>query len=136
MNKSLTNEEEQELIDFLCWKYSSFPLLELARFLGNKEFLRFIDKFSGCYLRIPRSKNMSDHIERHKVYLMDLEAKRLYQEGKLTEWNALREQCLEKLKEMGRKNPIFALRMLHLDYRPYIKWMKELKEREKKDNES
>jgi hypothetical protein len=47
------------LVDWFCWKKQDCGLQEIREWVGDQAFLRFVSAYSGMYLKLPPSKELS-----------------------------------------------------------------------------
>ena len=80
------------LLQFICWRLQKFNIVALDRHLGDKEFLRFLSQFAGCYIKLPPAQKIYDIIDDYKLYLLNGKLKDAYRNRRLMEWETLDRQ--------------------------------------------
>lgn len=100
ISQKVREDEEKEIIRFLCYKYQKFNLVALLKYMGHKRFLQFLDIFSGCYVKIPPAARLINLINQYRLYKLGIHARRLYREKKILDWQTTEMQFLEQCKKL------------------------------------
>lgn len=129
-------DEEEEFCKYICWKYSQFPLLELWKFLGTKDFLRFIDHFAGSTVRIPTSKSLIQNLQKLKVYFWNLKEREKYinLSNDLRRFKPLKKGRHRMLRNLGYSNTGVIWRTIKSEIKAMHEWWKSLERLDKNES--
>lgn len=131
----------RELMDLMCYRFMRFNLLSLAQFLNESDFIRFMDRFAGCYIKIPPAAKILETFDEYKLYLLSKRIDELYEQRKINELHELEKQFLLVCRRLhikydtGRK----VAKKVEEDLQETARWttrMRELDERQSRQDKS
>ena len=109
ISSKVRKTEAKELIQYLCYRYNRLNLVAMLKFLGEEEFVYWLDYFAGCYIKIPSSVKIYDCLDDFRLHIQWEKVKRLYEEQKLLEYEVedakFRSMCKKRrmIPKTGRK---------------------------------
>lgn len=111
MNKIMTDENTRYInpdsipliLKIICYKYQNYNLLALYMFLGQEKFGEFLDKFSGCYFKIPSPQKILKVIDEFRMAHIYQQMMKAYKDKDVKGWETLEKIFNTESKRLGNK---------------------------------
>ena len=126
------------ILKIICWKYQNYNLLALYLFLGKDKFGEFLDKFSGCYFKIPNPQKIMKVVDEFRLAHVYQRMMKAVKDKDVPNWQALEKIFNNECKRLGIK-PVSAREGVYL-YKKQIKaaeeWIEKLQMMEDRQNKA
>lgn len=95
----LRAQNPDELLALLCFNFQKLNFVSLWEHMGSPDFVSFLDRFSGCYIKVPPAKKMFRQIDLYRLAVLWRQVVQSYASRNPTAWHEAEERFVKEAKK-------------------------------------